>query len=200
MEGPAYIPTVTMEDLQTFQARHFFGIESKPDARYDENDVDDELGYYPDGVKRTLTDEQIKIFRHSEIQSLLRERRLEEQARLDEPDGDERNTSKEAEIRAETAERSFKVGNHEEDRIRGQPGLSDSKNGRTGGSKREGGLTASAKKKKTRNAGSHDTSMVTLDYDEDIPTDVGSGTFSSGPQASYMGRKMVSYEDDDLEG
>jgi hypothetical protein len=33
------------------------------------------LGYYPDGVKRTLTDEQIAIFRHSEIQTLLRERR-----------------------------------------------------------------------------------------------------------------------------
>ncbi|RYP73386.1 hypothetical protein DL771_003654 [Monosporascus sp. 5C6A] len=33
---------------------------------------DDGLGYYPDGVKRTLTDEQIAIFRHSEIESLRR--------------------------------------------------------------------------------------------------------------------------------
>ena len=36
---------------------------------------DDGLGYYPDGVKRTLTDDQIAMFRHSEIQLLLRERR-----------------------------------------------------------------------------------------------------------------------------
>ena len=36
---------------------------------------DDGLGYYPDGVRRTLTDEQIAIFRHTEIQTLLRERR-----------------------------------------------------------------------------------------------------------------------------
>ncbi|KAM7209351.1 Protein of unknown function (DUF3807) domain containing protein [Naviculisporaceae sp. PSN 640] len=33
---------------------------------------DDGLGYYDDGVKRTLTDEQIAIFRHSELESLLR--------------------------------------------------------------------------------------------------------------------------------
>lgn len=44
------------------------------------NDEDD-LGYYPDGVKRTLTDEQIEIFRHSEIHSLLRERQLREENR-----------------------------------------------------------------------------------------------------------------------
>jgi hypothetical protein len=36
------------------------------------------LGYYADGVKRTLTDEQIAMFRHSEIQTLLRERRRAE--------------------------------------------------------------------------------------------------------------------------
>ena len=36
----------------------------------------DELGYYPDGVKRTLTDDQIAMFRHSEIYSILRERQI----------------------------------------------------------------------------------------------------------------------------
>lgn len=36
----------------------------------------DDLGYYADGVKRTLTDEQISMFRHSEIYSLIRERQL----------------------------------------------------------------------------------------------------------------------------
>lgn len=45
------------------------------------NDDEEDLGYYPDGVKRTLTDEQIEIFRHSEIHALLRERQLREENR-----------------------------------------------------------------------------------------------------------------------
>lgn len=36
---------------------------------------DDGLGYYEDGAERTLTDEQIAMFRHTEIQTILRERR-----------------------------------------------------------------------------------------------------------------------------
>ncbi len=36
---------------------------------------DDGLGRYHDGVERTLTDDQVKMFRHSEIQRLLSERR-----------------------------------------------------------------------------------------------------------------------------
>ena len=40
---------------------------------------DDGLGYYPDGTKRTLTDEQIAMFRHSEIQAILRQRRLQKE-------------------------------------------------------------------------------------------------------------------------
>lgn len=45
---------------------------------YDEDD--DGLGYYEDGVKRTLTDEQIAMFRHSEIQRILLERRRRQEA------------------------------------------------------------------------------------------------------------------------
>lgn len=41
---------------------------------FDVEDEEDDLGYYDDGVKRTLTDEQVAIFRHSEIQALRRER------------------------------------------------------------------------------------------------------------------------------
>lgn len=36
-------------------------------------DEDDGLGFYHDGVKRTLTDEQIAIFRHSELEALRRD-------------------------------------------------------------------------------------------------------------------------------
>lgn len=35
-----------------------------------DDDDDDGLGYYPDGVKRTLTDEQILMFRHSEEEAI----------------------------------------------------------------------------------------------------------------------------------
>lgn len=42
---------------------------------------EDDLGYYPDGVKRTLTDEQIAMFRNSEIYSLLRKRQVQEENR-----------------------------------------------------------------------------------------------------------------------
>lgn len=40
---------------------------------------DDGLGYYSDGAKRTLTDEQIAMFRHSEIHAILRKRRLRQE-------------------------------------------------------------------------------------------------------------------------
>ena len=57
-----------IESLQRPQNEAAFG-----DALQDE---DDDLGYYPDGVKRTLTDDQIAMFRHSEIYSILRERQV----------------------------------------------------------------------------------------------------------------------------
>ena len=77
------------DDLYAFHARvfratgapaHLIPIEgSSSDDRILENaggeDVD-ELGYYPDGVKRTLTDEQIAMFRHSEVYSILRKRQV----------------------------------------------------------------------------------------------------------------------------
>ena len=40
---------------------------------------EDDLGYYPDGVKRTLTDEQIAMFRHSEIYAIIRQRQLQKE-------------------------------------------------------------------------------------------------------------------------
>ncbi|PWY71065.1 hypothetical protein BO94DRAFT_569378 [Aspergillus sclerotioniger CBS 115572] len=85
-------PPVTLEDLQAFQAKHFPGstqpltntlaeqhpIQQEGEEYYYDEEEDD-LGYYPDGVKRTLTDEQIRIFRHSEIHALLREKELREE-------------------------------------------------------------------------------------------------------------------------
>ncbi|KAJ0337822.1 hypothetical protein COL922a_006309 [Colletotrichum nupharicola] len=54
-------------------------------AAYDDEEYyeeeDDGLGYYPDGVKRTLTDEQIAMFRHSEIEALRKEKEKAEERR-----------------------------------------------------------------------------------------------------------------------
>ena len=44
-----------------------------------DEEEDDELGFYEDGVKRTLTDEQIEMFRHSETEQLVREGKMERQ-------------------------------------------------------------------------------------------------------------------------
>ncbi|KAK7744036.1 hypothetical protein SLS62_010336 [Diatrype stigma] len=86
-------PEVSQADIDLFHDAHFskaalglfetqfltFGNASSNEQVYEEYDYDgyeeeeeDGLGYYPDGVKRTLTDEQIAIFRHSEIESLRR--------------------------------------------------------------------------------------------------------------------------------
>lgn len=43
------------------------------DEKHEEWAEEDDLGYYEDGVKRTLTDEEIEIFRHSELETLRRE-------------------------------------------------------------------------------------------------------------------------------
>ncbi|KAI1109405.1 hypothetical protein F5Y14DRAFT_444710 [Nemania sp. NC0429] len=83
-------PEVSQADIESFHATHFSGdaiglFESQflqPHLAYsdhidsydyvEEGEDDDGLGYYSDGVKRTLTDEQIAIFRHSELEALRR--------------------------------------------------------------------------------------------------------------------------------
>lgn len=45
---------------------------------------DDGLGYYPDGVKRTLTDEQIAIFRRTELWQMKREQQLKKEEEREE--------------------------------------------------------------------------------------------------------------------
>lgn len=47
------------------------GFDQEDEAYYEDYE-DDGLGYYDDGVKRTLTDEQIAMFRHSELEALRR--------------------------------------------------------------------------------------------------------------------------------
>ena len=91
--------------LKRFHGQHFPGQDapkslrlSGPNLRHESevlhlpastlpHDFEDEnLGSYDDGVKRTLTDEQITMFRHSEIQRLLLLRRIEAEASHDDSD------------------------------------------------------------------------------------------------------------------
>lgn len=67
--------------LQHVQSRNFENIQSEEDRGGEGYEEDDGLGYYPDGVKRTLTDEQIEIFKHSELHALEREKEKEEERR-----------------------------------------------------------------------------------------------------------------------
>ncbi|RGP76235.1 hypothetical protein FLONG3_5363 [Fusarium longipes] len=56
--------------------------EDEPAGDTWEEEDDDGLGYYPDGVKRTLTDEQIEIFRHSELEALRKEKEKTKQLKV----------------------------------------------------------------------------------------------------------------------
>ncbi|KAF8865327.1 hypothetical protein BDZ45DRAFT_736438 [Acephala macrosclerotiorum] len=92
-------PVISHDELAAFHATHFsstavehFAVNFlgpvEEEQYMEEEEEDDGLGYYEDGTKRTLTDEQIAIFRHSEIQALMRERRRaaeakEEQVKLE---------------------------------------------------------------------------------------------------------------------
>ncbi|KAG6037747.1 hypothetical protein E4U41_004819 [Claviceps citrina] len=51
---------------------------------------DDDLGFYYDGVKRTLTDEQIAIFRHSELREL---KKRQEKAKASDLSADAQSTN-----------------------------------------------------------------------------------------------------------
>ncbi|KAI0126487.1 hypothetical protein BJ170DRAFT_684075 [Xylariales sp. AK1849] len=86
-------PDVSQAEIDAFHREHFssaaievfasdflqpetqlvHGEDQYYEEYYEEyEEEDDSLGYYPDGVKRTLTDEQIAIFRHSELEALRR--------------------------------------------------------------------------------------------------------------------------------
>jgi Protein of unknown function (DUF3807) len=83
----------TQETLLHFHATHFPGqpppLIAHPTLGWPSTNavngfnistVESVLGYYADGVERTLTDDQIAIFRHTEVQELLRARRERERA------------------------------------------------------------------------------------------------------------------------
>lgn len=94
---------VEVARLRSFHIDHFAGQEvpdiqptNQNDETEDEPAVAD-LGLYHDDVRRTLTDEQIAMFRHSEIQRLLAERR-----RKKETEDDKKQQTKQVRAKNET--------------------------------------------------------------------------------------------------
>jgi hypothetical protein len=88
------------DDLLSFQFAHF-GDNTKPDAFFVDPEQavnycpdfeefgDDGLGWYDDGVKRTITDEQIAMFRHTEIEKIMRKRRMQAEEEVEDDDDDD---------------------------------------------------------------------------------------------------------------
>ncbi|KAL7943267.1 hypothetical protein V8C42DRAFT_330204 [Trichoderma barbatum] len=98
-ELPFQIPQITNDEILEFHQRHFsseatadFGqnftklppqepSETQLYEEWEEEEEEDGLGYYEDGVKRTLTDAQIAIFRHSELRELRRQQEKQSQSK-----------------------------------------------------------------------------------------------------------------------
>lgn len=85
---PKNLDQHAIERLRNFHATHFGNrpvpeLNAAQDATipaaqesFTGEDHSPQLGYYEDGTQRTLTDLQIKMFRHSEVQRIVQERRL----------------------------------------------------------------------------------------------------------------------------
>ncbi|KAJ5531376.1 hypothetical protein N7527_004769 [Penicillium freii] len=168
------VPNVTLDDLQVFQSKHFPGQQLTVVAQENDQATDEDLGYYPDGVKRTLTDEQIRIFRHSEIHALLRERQLKDdeaqyQARVQssQDDGSERNLDSASEKRPLDAESQMQGG----DQKRSQ----------------------SQSRKGSKRHTPEDKPSKLLEYGDDSEETQKARPLVS--QMPYQGRRIISYDD-----
>jgi hypothetical protein len=178
---------------------------------------EDGLGYYEDGTKRTLTDEQIAIFRHSEIQALLRARRHAAEAKQDKEDSDEQETLLDGAREDSLVQENIREqGQQEEDLEDGElgeaadssitdlpssPPVTKTKQSKKKGKKAQKAMqkNASGPSQKSffkqnikpdlrkRTWDKVDTGLESLDYDEGEP-----GAASTRP----MQRRRISYDDD----
>ncbi|KAJ5971250.1 uncharacterized protein N7479_001168 [Penicillium vulpinum] len=167
------IPNVTVDDLQTFQSKHFPGQQLAVFPPENNQTTDEDLGYYPDGVKRTLTDEQIRIFRHSEIHALVRERQLRDD-----------------ETQYQARMQSSLDDNASEDKANTAP----EKRPLDAGSQKQGGdqKRSQSRKGSKRHTPEHKTTKL-LDYGDD--SDKTQMERPSVSQMPYQGRRIISYND-----
>lgn len=154
---------------------------------------EDGLGYYEDGVKRTLTDAQIAIFRHSEIQTLLRERRHATEAAGDAGEGREQ-TREPAADKGESEDGELVTETENTNNSSATPSISNAQQHLT----RKARKAEQAKQKgyfkqkikpdlRKRTWDKVDVGMGSLDYDDQS---------SASPAASSMSqRRKISYDD-----
>ncbi|KAL4802966.1 hypothetical protein BDV18DRAFT_145956 [Aspergillus unguis] len=221
------VPPVSLEDLQHFQAKHFPStrspsqnlpqpqppaqthathnatpaVETTPsiDALADTYSYEDEddLGYYPDGVKRTLTDEQIRIFRHSEIHALLRERQIrQENEEYERAYGDGSGSGSGSGAQGEAGPGAE---NHSRESLKGKDtvGSVTADSGSLAGKKRSAEEPASSgdpRAKKHSTKPTPDTSDVQLDYNEEENLAQKPKRATKVPPP-FMSRRIISYED-----
>ncbi len=139
---------------------------------------DDGLGYYPDGVKRTLTDEQIAIFRHSELEALRRARESSSGTKHTKEDAVHDLSEGEVSSPTPTAAASAKKSKK---RKRGK-----AKNHNTHHNQSKQGGEPIDLRKRTWDV--VDTGLATLDYGEEDNQPV---------EARAIQRRHISYDDDD---
>ncbi|KAJ5371936.1 Protein of unknown function DUF3807 [Penicillium concentricum] len=163
------VPNVTVDDLQAFQSNHFPGQQLAVFPLENDQTTDDDLGHYPDGVKRTLTDEQIRIFRHSEIHALLRERQLKDD-----------ETQYQARMQSSR------------DRSEGKPEAAPEKRALDAESQTKGGDQKRSQSRKGSKRHAPDKTPK-LDYGDD--SDQTQMTRPPVSQMPYQGRRIISYDD-----
>lgn len=164
-----------------------------------EDEEDDGLGYYPDGVKRTLTDEQIAMFRHSELQALQRAQektpKKKEPARLrrnssspilmdieDDDEFDEAGEWKGEEVQKTWSTEPKKRRSKKKKKKRG------SGNGNTTGGNRKTKAWSPDPERRKRTWDVVETGLDALDYGE---------MAKSGSAAEHLAqRRRITYEDD----
>ncbi|KAJ5781087.1 hypothetical protein N7457_006247 [Penicillium paradoxum] len=167
------VPTVTLEDLQAFQAKHFPSQQPSTFPPEHDETTEDDLGYYPDGVKRTLTDEEIQIFRHSEIHALLRQRqRQQEEAEY------------ESRMHSSLADGSESKLDHASEK---RP--LDDKSHPPGGDKKRSRPRQGSKKHTVE-----DTNSEPLDYGDDTQ-EPQAAERPAVSQMPYQSRRIISYDD-----
>lgn len=187
------------DDLQSFHLSHFHAPDPSSglavtsaqdnnidDSTYHESLYEDDLGYYPDGAKRTLTDDQIRIFRHSEIQTLLRARRLAREQAEEEKEKKERSMSR-AEERANNKRKAQIQTQNEEGQRNSEQHARPSKHARF-----DDRIQHQPPERPP------DPLDAMLDYGENtVPADARAPMTRYPRQAMFQGRKLKSYTDDD---
>lgn len=168
------VPNVTLDDLQAFQFKHFPGQQLTVFPQENDQTTAEDLGYYPDGVKRTLTDEQIRIFRHSEIHALLRERQLQD----------------------DEAQYQARMQSSLDDGSGGKPDSASEKRPLDAESQMQGGdqkRSQSQSRKGSKRHTPEDKPSNLLDYGDD--SDQTQKARPPVSQMPYQGRRIISYDD-----